>query len=278
MRSLQKGARLAVGPDPVEVRTTDGFFSERAAITEAGVRAIRTPRARRKPIRVVVGEDNFIAREGIMRVLEQVEGVELAAACADLPSLQDAIERLAPDVVLADIRMPPSFTDEGIRLAGELRSTHPRIGVIVLSQHVEPLYAIALFDDRSDGRAYLLKDRIRDAAELGGALRHVAAGGALVDPRVVGALLARSNDRTLSALARLTPRERETLALVAEGRSNNAIADALGITVRAVEHYINAIFAKLELTEPKRVNRRVKAALLYLAAQQALPPRGVRPE
>jgi DNA-binding NarL/FixJ family response regulator len=267
---------LALGPDPAEVRTSDGFFSARTAITEPGGRAARARGARGKRIRVIVGEDNFIAREGIVRVLEQVDGVEVAAVCADLPSLQDAIERFAPDVVLADIRMPPSFTDEGIRLAGELRATHPTIGVIVLSQHVEPLYAIALFDDRSDGRAYLIKDRIRDAGELGAAVRHVAAGGALVDPRVVGALLARSNDRTLSALAQLTPRERETLALVAEGRSNNAIADALGITVRAVEHYINAIFAKLDLTEPKRVNRRVKATLLYLGAQEALPPRGVR--
>ena len=264
---------MALGPDPAEVHTSDAFVSDGAARTEAGVRAARRPRSRRAPIRVVVGEDNFIAREGIARVLEQVDGVELAAVCEDLPSLQEAIERFAPDVVLADIRMPPSFTDEGIRLAGELRSTHPSIGVIVLSQHVEPLYAVALFDDRSDGRAYLLKDRIRDAGELGAAVRHVAAGGALVDPRVVGALLARSNDRSLSGLARLTPRERETLALVAEGRSNNAIADALGISVRAVEHYVNAIFAKLDLNEPKRVNRRVKATLLYLAAQDALPPR-----
>jgi DNA-binding NarL/FixJ family response regulator len=240
------------------------------------VTGARTPGTNGVPINVVVGEDNFIAREGIMRVLEEVDGVELAAVCADLPSLQDAIERFAPDVVLADIRMPPSFTDEGIRLAGELRSTHPAIGVIVLSQHVEPLYALALFDDRSDGRAYLLKDRIRDAGELGWAVHQVAAGGALVDPRVVDALLARSNDRTASSLARLTPRERETLALVAEGRSNNAIADALGISVRAIEHYVNAIFAKLDLTEPKRVNRRVKATLLYLAEQEARPERVTR--
>jgi DNA-binding NarL/FixJ family response regulator len=267
----QKGARLALGPNPAAVRagTSEGFVRERAARTAGSAGPARTA-ALAAPIQVVVGEDNFIAREGLVRVLEDVDGVEIMAVCADLPSVQDAVERFAPDVVLADIRMPPSFTDEGIRLAGELRSTHPSIGVIVLSQHVEPLYALALFDERSDGRAYLLKDRIGDAAELGRAVREVAAGGALVDPQVVDALLARSNDRTASSLARLTPRERETLALVAEGRSNNAIAEALGIGVRAVENYVNAIFAKLDLTEPHGVNRRVKATLLYLAAYDEL--------
>ena len=220
--------------------------------------------------RVAVAEDNFIAREGIVRVLEELEGIELAAVCEDLPSLREAVDRLTPDVVLTDIRMPPSLTDEGIRLARELRSTHPTIGVIVLSQHIDPEYALTLFDDHADGRGYLLKDRIGNAAELGRAVRHVAAGGALVDPRVVDALLTRSDDRAASALARLTSRERDTLALVAEGRSNTAIAEELGIGVRAVEHYVNAIFAKLGLNEPQRVNRRVKATLLYLAGQDAL--------
>jgi DNA-binding NarL/FixJ family response regulator len=176
-----------------------------------------------------------------------------------------AVENLKPDVVVTDIRMPPTETDEGIRLAEELRSTHPDIGVVVLSQHAEPLYALTLFDQGSHGRAYLLKDRLRDGEELGRAVREVAAGGALVDPRVVDELLTHSSRRADSPLARLTPRERETLALVAEGRSNAAVADALGVTERAVERHINAIFSKLELTEPERVNRRVKAALVYLA-------------
>jgi DNA-binding NarL/FixJ family response regulator len=223
---------------------------------------------RNRRVRVVVGEDNFIAREGLIRVLEAIDGVEVVGAFADLLALHDAVERLRPDLVLTDIRMPPTGTDEGIRLAEELRTTHPEIGVIVLSQHVEPLYALTLFEQGSNGRAYLLKDRLLDADELRRAVHEVASGGALVDPRVVEELLAHWKDEE-SPLARLTPRERETLALVAEGRSNLAIAHALGVTERAVERHINSIFAKLDLTEPTRVNRRVKAALVYLSAQHS---------
>jgi DNA-binding NarL/FixJ family response regulator len=221
------------------------------------------------PLRVVLGEDSYLAREGIIRVLEEIEGVELVAVCGTLPELRDAVDRLRPDVVLTDIRMPPTTTDEGIRLAGELRSTHPEIGVVVLSQHSEPLYAVALFEEGSDGRAYLLKERLRDPAELGRALHDVAAGGSLVDPRVVDRLLGQWGERGSSPLDRLSPREREVLALVAEGRSNSAIADALVITKHAVERHINSIFGKLELSESQDVSRRVKAALLYLAGQDA---------
>jgi DNA-binding NarL/FixJ family response regulator len=221
------------------------------------------------PLRVVLGEDSYLAREGIIRVLEEIEGVELVAVCGTLPELRDAVDRLRPDVVLTDIRMPPTTTDEGIRLAGELRSTHPEIGVVVLSQHSEPLYAVALFEEGSDGRAYLLKERLRDPAELGRALHDVAAGGSLVDPRVVDRLLGQWGQRGSSPLDRLSPREREVLALVAEGRSNSAIADALVITKHAVERHINSIFGKLELSESQDVSRRVKAALLYLAGQDA---------
>jgi DNA-binding NarL/FixJ family response regulator len=217
-------------------------------------------------IRVVVGEDNFIAREGIIRVLGAFDDLELAGASADLPGLRMAVDQLRPDVVVTDIRMPPAESDEGIRFAEELRTTHPEIGVVVLSQHVEPLYALALFDEGAPGRAYLLKDRLTDGEELRRAVREVAGGGALVDPRVVDELLAHWNGRSESPIARLTPRERDTLALVDEGRSNAAVAGALGITERAVERHINSIFSKLELTEPEKVNRRVKATLLYLAA------------
>jgi DNA-binding NarL/FixJ family response regulator len=219
-------------------------------------------------IRVVLGEDNLIAREGIIRVLEASDGVEVAGACGDLPTLREAVELLRPDVVLTDIRMPPTATDEGIRFAHELRSTHPEIGVVVLSQYAEPDYANALFEHGAEGRAYLIKDRLRDRGELANAVREVAAGGSHVDQRVVAQLFAQWRERTESPVARLTPRELETLALVAEGLSNSAIADALSISGRAVERHIGAIFAKLDLAESEHVSRRVKAALLYLAMPQ----------
>jgi DNA-binding NarL/FixJ family response regulator len=218
-------------------------------------------------LRVVLGEDNYLAREGIIRVLEDLEDVDLVAVCGDLPTLQEAIDRLGPDVVLTDIRMPPTTTDEGIRLAQELRSTHPEVGVVVLSQHAEPLYALALFERGSERRAYLLKERLKDQGELSRALHEVAAGGSLVDPRIVDVLLGRWGQRGDERLDRLTPREREILGLVAEGRSNSAIADSLVITKRAVERHINAIFTKLDLGESENVSRRVTAALIYLAGQ-----------
>lgn len=218
-----------------------------------------------RTIRVVLGEDDFIAREGIVRLLESVPGIEVVAACDDLPSLEDAVDRLRPDAVLTDIRMPPTETDEGIRFARTLRARHPQIGVVVLSQHVEPLYALALFENGSQGRAYLLKERLSHGGELERALRDVVEGRSMVDPRVVDEVMKARRREVDSPVARLTPRERETLGLVAEGRSNGAIAEELGITRRAVERHINAIFAKLELTDPQHVDRRVTATLLYLA-------------
>jgi DNA-binding NarL/FixJ family response regulator len=215
-------------------------------------------------MRVVVGEDSFLAREGISRVLERIEGVELVGTGADLEEVRRVIEESAPDVVLTDIRMPPTGTDEGIRLAAELRSSHPEIGVVVLSQHAEPLYATALFEQGSEGRAYLLKERLRDREELSRALHEVAAGGSVVDPRVVEELLAAQRRNKASKLDRLTPRELEILSLIAEGRSNTAIAEQLVVTRRAVERHINAIFWKLDLGESEDVSRRVKAVLVYL--------------
>ena len=212
-------------------------------------------------IRVVVGEDSFIAREGIVSILGVLEGVELVEASDDLDALREAVARTSPDVVLTDIRMPPTNTDEGIRFAAELRASHPEIGVVVLSQHAEPRYATALFRDGSDRRAYLLKERIRDQAELSRALHEVAAGGSLVDSRIVDKLVSGRG----AQLGSLTPRQLQILALIAEGRSNSSIASRLGITKRAVERQINAIFLRLDLGEPKDVSRRVKAALLYLS-------------
>jgi DNA-binding NarL/FixJ family response regulator len=215
-------------------------------------------------IRVVLGEDSWLAREGIVSVLAAIEGVELVAACADLDELRAAIEQESPDVVLTDIRMPPTNTDEGVRLAAELRSTHPDVGVLVLSQHAEPLYAATLFDQGSARRAYLLKERVKDRDELRRALQEVAEGGSVVDSRIVDELVAFQRRREDSKLDQLTPRELEILGLIAEGQSNAAIAARLVVTKRAVERHINAIFWKLDLGDSEDVSRRVKAVLLYL--------------
>jgi len=217
-------------------------------------------------IRVVAAEDSFFAREGIVSILGDIDDVELVEMSGDLDELRDAVERTSPDIVLTDIRMPPTNTDEGIRFAAELREQHPEMGVVVLSQHAEPRYAMALFNAGSDRRAYLLKERLHDKSELSRALHDVAAGGSLVDSRVVDKLVsARQQDD--SELTRLTPREIEILALIAEGRSNGSIAANLEITKRAVERHINAIFLKLDLGKPEDVSRRVKAALLYLGGE-----------
>jgi DNA-binding NarL/FixJ family response regulator len=221
------------------------------------------------PIRVVLGEDSFLAREAISGVLDRVEGIELVASCEDLDALRAAIDETSPDVVVTDIRMPPDNLDEGIRLAGELRSTHPAIGVVVLSQHAEPSYASLLFEDGSERRAYLLKESVKDHGELRRALEAVAEGGSVVDPLVVEQLVDARRRREDSKLDTLTPRELEILRLIAEGRSNSAIADELVVTKRAVERHINGIFLKLDLRDAEDVSRRVKAALLYLSGQPA---------
>jgi DNA-binding NarL/FixJ family response regulator len=216
------------------------------------------------PIRVVVGEDNFLVREGIVSILDDIDDVELLEATGDLDALRASVERTAPDVVVTDIRMPPTNTDEGIQLATELRSSHPQIGVVILSQHAEPRYALALLSAGSDRRAYLLKERLTDPAELSRAVHEVVAGGSVIDSRVVDKLVA-ARERGDSELAALTPRELEILGLIAQGRSNSSIASSLTITKRAVERHINAIFLKLDLGEPADVSRRVKAALVYLS-------------
>jgi DNA-binding NarL/FixJ family response regulator len=219
-------------------------------------------------IRVVFGEDNYITREGILRLLEDAEDIEVVATCGDFDSLRSAVGRVRPDVVLTDIRMPPTTTDEGIRLAAQLRTTHPDVGVVVLSQYAEPVYATQLLEDGSDRRAYLLKDRVRYSADLTRAVREVAAGRSVVDARVVEVLLtAQRRQRDNPSFNALTQREQEILALVAEGWSNAAIAERVVITKRAVERHINSIFAKLDLGESEQTSKRVKAALLYLAGQ-----------
>ncbi|HYS99001.1 MAG TPA: response regulator transcription factor [Candidatus Dormibacteraeota bacterium] len=220
------------------------------------------------PIRVVLADDSFIVREGIRELLQSVDELELVATCSDLDSLQAAIDRERPDVVLTDIRMPPTNTDEGIRMADELRRSAPSIGVVVLSQYADAEYALALLNKGASGRAYLLKERVSDLDQLVNAIRQVARGGSVVDPKVVENLIAARSRSKPSALADLTPREREVMAGVAEGKNNAAIAAGLHLTGGAVEKHISSIFSKLGLSEESDVHRRVKATLIYLADER----------
>jgi DNA-binding NarL/FixJ family response regulator len=215
-------------------------------------------------IRVVLAEDNVLLREGVAKLLEREEDLEVVGTAGDLPSLLALIDAEKPDVVVTDIRMPPSGSDEGIQAAARLRREHPETGVVVLSQYAEPAYALTLLEAGSQGRAYLLKERVADVDELVSAVREVAAGGSVIDPKVVEALVS-AGRRTPSELDRLTPRETEILAEMAQGKSNAAIAATLVLSERAVEKHTNSIFSKLGLTEEKDLNRRVKAVLLYLA-------------
>jgi len=218
-------------------------------------------------IRVVLAEDNVLLRDGVSRLLEAQDGLELAGVCGDLPSLLALVESSKPDVVVTDIRMPPSGTDEGIRAAAALRTDHPAVGVVVLSQYASPAYALDLLSEGSEGRAYLLKERVSDVDELVDAIRQVAEGGSVIDPKVVEALVSATATRPKSDLDRLTPRETEILHEMATGKSNAAIAETLVLSERAVEKHTNSIFSKLGLSEERNVNRRVKAVLLYLSGQ-----------
>jgi len=223
------------------------------------------------PTRLVIGEDNFLVREGVRRLLETSPEVDVAAACTDLPALEAAVLQHEPEVVLTDIRMPPTHTDEGIRLSEWLRQVRPAAGVVVLSQYAEAAYALALFERGSAGRAYLLKERVFDLTQLLHAIHEVAHGGSVIDPRVVEELVAARSRVPEPLLDSLTPRERQVLSEVAEGHNNAAIAAELFLTERAVEKHINSIFSKLNLSEAQDVHRRVKAVLLFLAEEPAEP-------
>jgi DNA-binding NarL/FixJ family response regulator len=227
-----------------------------------------TPAAEEAPgstIRVVVADDSYLVREAIKHVLAEADGVHVVATCADRDTLLAEIDASVPDVVVTDIRMPPTNSDEGVQVATRLRESHPGIGVVVLSQFAEPRYALALLASGSDRRAYLLKERVQHRGQLVRAIEAVARGGSEIDAKVVEGLIDARTQAESSGLAELTPREREILAFVARGRSNQAIADELVLTKRAVEKHINAIFLKLGLTQAEDVSRRVKAALIYLA-------------
>lgn len=215
-------------------------------------------------IRVVVAEDNALLREGISKLIATQDGLELVGTAEDLPSLLALVEEVQPDVVVTDIRMPPTGTDEGIRAAAEIRTTHPGTGVVVLSQYADPPYALALLADGSSGRAYLLKERVAGVDDLARAIHEVAKGGSVIDPAVVEVLVAANVRKPASDLDRLTPREGEILGEMAQGKSNAAIAATLVLSERAVEKHTNSIFSKLGLSEERDLNRRVKAVLLYL--------------
>lgn len=217
------------------------------------------------PIRVVVAEDEYLVREGLRRLLDSHDEVDVVATCEGLDSLLAAVDTEQPDVVVTDIRMPPGNTDEGIQAAARLRETHPSVGVVVLSQYATPTYLLALLEGGSEGRAYLLKERVKDLGQLVAAIGAVVDGGSVMDPKVVDALVAQNARSETSPLNDLTPRERDVLREMAEGRNNASIAEALFLTERSVEKVIHSIFLKLGLTWETAVHKRVKAVILYLA-------------
>jgi DNA-binding NarL/FixJ family response regulator len=216
-------------------------------------------------IRLVLAEDHYLVREGVRRLLETHPDLEVAAVCGDLDSLLGAVDAERPDVVVTDIRMPPGDSDEGIQAAERLRETNPEVGVVVLSQYADASYVLALVRAGSARRAYLLKERVEDLEQLVAAIRTVAAGGSVIDPQVVEALVAENARGEESPLSQLTPRERDVLREMAEGKNNAAIAGALFLTERSVEKVIHSIFVKLGLAWEEAVHKRVKAVILYLA-------------
>jgi DNA-binding NarL/FixJ family response regulator len=216
-------------------------------------------------IRIVVAEDHYLVREGVRKLLETQPELEVVAVCGDLPDLLAAVESELPDVVVTDIRMPPGNADEGIQAAEQLRGSHPDVGVVVLSQYLEPSYALALLEGGTARRAYLLKERVQDLGQLTAAIGAVAEGGSAIDPKVVESLVAEKSRVEASPLNQLTPRERDVLREMAEGKNNAAIARSLFLTERSVEKVIHSIFLKLGLAWETTVHKRVKAVILYLA-------------
>ena len=216
-------------------------------------------------IRIVLAEDQYLVREGLRRLLEAQDDLEVAAICDDLDSLLAAVAAEKPDVVVTDVRMPPTNTDEGIRAATSLRETNPEVGVVVLSEYAIPTYVLALLESGSERRAYLLKERVSDVTQLVAAINAVAEGGSVMDPKVVEALVAENARTEESPLSQLTPREHDVLREMAGGKNNAAIAESLVLTERSVEKVIHSIFLKLGLTWEPAVHKRVKAVILYLA-------------
>jgi DNA-binding NarL/FixJ family response regulator len=225
------------------------------------------------PIRIALGEDSPIVREALQQLLGVDPEVEVVAAVADRCALRQACDEMHPDVVLTDIRMPPTHTDEGIQLAAELRSSHPQVGVVVLSQFLEPGFALALLEHGAAGRAYLLKEGAHNRAKLMTAVRTVVEGGSMIDAKVVDALVGACSRAARPWLGDLTARELQVLTEIARGRSDTAIAESLSLTQRAVEMHISAIFGRLGLAGSSDVSNRVKAALTFLAEEATSPVR-----
>ena len=220
-------------------------------------------------LRVVIAEDTLLVREGVRMVLDRAPDVDVVAEAANLPELRACLAAHQPDVVVTDVRMPPTFTDEGISIAVELRDSNPEIGVVVLSQYAEPGYAKALLGGGSARRAYLLKERVSDPRQLLDAVRTVADGGSVIDPSVVDLLVSSSSRGPQSPLATLSERERQVLEQVAQGKSNAGVGAALALSERAVEKHINTLFTKLDLLATPDVNRRVTAVLMLLSDRSA---------
>ncbi len=216
-------------------------------------------------VRLIVADDHLLVREGVRQVLASQPDIDIVALCADLPELTEAVERQKVDVVVTDIRMPPDRVDEGVQFASYCRAQYPDVGIILLSQYAQPAYVRALLEQGAERRGYLLKERVADVDELAAAVRAVAAGGSAIDPKVIEALLHAKARRSDDRIERLTPREREVLAAMAQGRTNAAIAETLVVSQRAVEKHINSIFSKLDLTGEQQLHPRVQAVLLYLA-------------
>jgi DNA-binding NarL/FixJ family response regulator/DNA-binding SARP family transcriptional activator len=266
---------LGIEPSPALQRLQKGILIQDPALElPAGIAAPRRSARRAqdvlfRPTRLVLAEDHYLLREGMKRLLETNPDLEVAAVCEDLDSLLAAVEAERPDVVVTDIRMPPGNLDEGIRASDRLRREHPDVGVVVLSQYLEPAYALALFEAGTERRAYLLKERVHDVGQLVAAIRAVAEGGSVVDPKVVEALVAEKTRREQSPLDELTERERDVLREMAEGKNNAAIAEALRLSERTVEKVIHAIFLKLGLAWEPAVHKRVKAVIFYLSGTDA---------
>ena len=247
----------------------------------AGIPAPKPLPATAAPMRVVIADDNYLVREGTGRLLEDSGQVIVQAAVGSAPELLDAVHRARPDAVLTDIRMPPAGSAasrtaspamEGIDAAHAIRAADPRVGVVILSQYADESYAFELFRNGTAGLAYLLKDRVGDLDQLLSALREVAAGGSVIDPRVVEALVTRRARLRESPLARLTPRELEVLREMAQGRGNGGIAQQLALSESSVEKHVNAIFTKLGLVSEQQVHRRVTAVLTFLRDAGLRPP------
>ena len=263
---------LGIEPSPALQRLQRGILTQDSALelsvgtAAAGVSARDAPS---RSTRLVLAEDHYLLREGMRRLLETNSDLEVVAVCEDLDSLLAAVEAERPDVVVTDIRMPPGNLDEGIQASDRLRVEQPDVGVVVLSQYLEPAYALALFDAGTERRAYLLKERVHDVGQLVAAIRAVAEGGSVVDPKVVEALVAEKTRREQSPLNELTQRERDVLREMAEGKNNAAIAESLRLSPRTVEKVIHSIFLKLGLAWETTVHKRVKAVIVYLSGTEA---------